>query len=70
MLGLSRPLVYQRMDDGRLPFRTVGTHRRVLLRDVLELKPSEEKRNRAVQDLAEDTDDIEADHAHSHQGAS
>ena len=69
VLGLSRPLVYQRMDDGRLPFRTVGTHRRVLLRDVLELKPSEEKRKRAARDLAEDTDDIEADFSHSQEGA-
>ena len=42
ILGISRPLVYQRMDDGRLPFRTVGSHRRVRLRDVLALRPEEE----------------------------
>jgi hypothetical protein len=57
------------MDDGRLPLRSVGTHRPVQLRDVLELKPSEEKRTRAARDLAEDTDDIEADFAHSQEGA-
>ncbi len=69
ILGLSRPLVYQRMDDCRLPFRTVGTHRRVLLRDVLALRPSEEKRRRAARDLAEDTDDIEAAYASSPEGS-
>lgn len=70
ILGLSRPLIYQRMDDGRLPFRMVGTHRRVLLRDVLELKPSEETRKRAARELAEDTDDIEANHARPSESAS
>ncbi len=69
VLGLSRPLVYQRMDDGRLPFRMVGSHHRVLLRDVLALKPSEERRKTAAQELAEDTDDIEAEHAPSPEGA-
>jgi excisionase family DNA binding protein len=59
VLGVSRPLVYKRMDDGRLPFRHVGTHRRVLLRDVLVLKPFEDKRRRFAKELSEDTDDIE-----------
>ena len=61
VLGVSRPLVYQRMDDGRLPFRMVGSHRRIQLRDVLALKPSEERRKAAARELAEDTDDIESE---------
>ena len=61
VLGVSRPLVYQRMDDGRLPFRMVGSHRRIQLRDVLALKLSEERRKAAARELAEDTDDIESE---------
>jgi len=67
ILGISRPLVYQRMDDGRLPFRRVGSHRRIRVRDVLALQPEEEQRQRAASELAQDTDEIE--HARSTQGA-
>ncbi|WP_048709841.1 helix-turn-helix domain-containing protein, partial [Microvirga massiliensis] len=57
VLGISRPLVYHHMDTGRLPFRQVGTHRRVLVNDVLALKRFEEERRLFSRELAEDTDD-------------
>ena len=38
ILGMSRPLVYRQMDSGKLPFRLVGTHRRVRVNDVIVLK--------------------------------
>jgi len=41
ILGISRPLVVQRMDDGKLPFHYVGTHRRCTLQNVLALKAAE-----------------------------
>ena len=63
VLGISRPLVYQRMDDGRLPYRQVGTHRRIALRDVIALKPSEDKRRDFAKRLSEDTDDLEVNYA-------
>ena len=68
VLGISRPLVYKRMNDGRLPFRQVGTHRRVSLRDVLALKPSEDRRRRFVRELSEDTDDLEMNYAQATDG--
>jgi hypothetical protein len=43
ILGISRPLVVRRMDDGRLPFRYEGKHRRCKLDDVLKLKAAEQK---------------------------
>ncbi len=43
LLGISRPLIVRRMDDGRLPFRYVGKHRRCKLEDVLNLKAVEER---------------------------
>lgn len=59
VLGVSRPLVYHRMDTGRLPYRMVGSHRRVKLRDVLSLASFEERRQVFARELAEDTDDQE-----------
>jgi hypothetical protein len=41
ILGISRPLVVRRMDDGRLPFRYEGKHRRCKLEDVVMLKAVE-----------------------------
>jgi excisionase family DNA binding protein len=35
-LGVSRPFVVKEMDEGRLPHRKVGSHRRVLWEDVSE----------------------------------
>jgi hypothetical protein len=53
ILGISRPLVVRRMDDGRLPFRYEGKHRRCKLEDVLQLKAAEEKQSAALPALAE-----------------
>ena len=45
------------MDDGRLPFRYEGKHRRCKPEDVLNLKATEEKQTTALRALAE-TDDV------------
>lgn len=58
ILGISRPLVVLRMDRGELPFRYVGKHRRALLKDVLALKTKLDKRQTAMEVLAEDTEDL------------
>jgi len=62
ILGISRPLVVLRMDRGDLPFRYVGKHRRALLKDVLALKVRLDARQRALDDLAEDTEDLIVNH--------
>ena len=58
ILGISRPIVVQRMDRGDLPFRYVGKHRRALLKDVLALKTRLDTRQAAMNALAEDTEDL------------
>lgn len=52
ILGISRPLVVRRMEDGRLAFRYEGKHRRCKLEDVLKLKTAEEKQSAALPALA------------------
>jgi hypothetical protein len=59
ILGISQPLVVQRMNDGRLPFRYEGIHRRCKLDDVLMLKAKEDKQNAALRGLAEGMEDID-----------
>jgi hypothetical protein len=58
ILGISRPLVVHRMDVGDLPFRYVGKHRRTSLKDVLALKAKLDVRRRAMEDLADDAEDL------------
>ena len=48
ILSISRPLVVRRMDDGRLPFRYEGKHRRCKLEDVLKLKAAEDSQTAAL----------------------
>lgn len=62
VLGISRPLVVHRMDIGDLPFRYVGKHRRALLKDVLALKERLDARQKALDALAADTEDLIVNH--------
>jgi len=56
LLGMSRPLVYQRMDSGKLPFRLVGAHRRIRINDVMILKKFEERRRGFAEALTADAE--------------
>lgn len=62
ILGVSRPLVVLRMDRGDLPFRYVGKHRRASIKDVLALKAKLDARQKALDALAEDTEDLAVAH--------
>jgi excisionase family DNA binding protein len=53
ILNVSRPFVVQLVEEGRLPARRVGTHRRISVEDVMNYKrQDDEQRARVADELA------------------
>lgn len=54
ILGVSRPYLIKLLEEGEIPFTTVGTHRRVHIQDVLQYKARRKKeRKEGLRELAE-----------------
>ena len=48
VLGVSRPHVVQLLEEGQIPHRKVGKHRRIRVRDLMEHQRSARKRSEAL----------------------
>ena len=59
LLNVARPFLIGLLEDGKIPFRLVGQHRRVRLDDILAYqRKDDEARRRAADELTADAQDL------------
>lgn len=59
-LGVSRPFLIKVLEEGKLPFRKVGTHRRVLFDDLMAYKrQTEQSRLDVLNELTSQAQDLD-----------
>lgn len=60
LLGVSRPFLVKQIQEGKLPHRKVGTHRRILFKDLMVYKHAGEKdREKVLDELAAQGQDLD-----------
>lgn len=59
LLNVSRPYLVALLEEGKIPYRKVGTKRRMLSKDVLEYKAKiDETRLKTLEELSEEAQDL------------
>lgn len=60
ILGVSRPHLVKLLESGKIPFRKVGKHRRVLLEDLVKyMRVFQLEREKALQELADQAQELD-----------
>lgn len=63
LLNVSRPFVIKLLDNGKIPFHMVGSHRRIRLEDLLVYKQNMEKeREEALTELTRISQELDLDY--------
>lgn len=59
LLNVSRPYLIKLLEAGEIPFKKVGSHRRILLRDILDYKVrDDQKRDEILRELTREAEDL------------
>ncbi|MAD79963.1 MAG: DNA-binding protein [Planctomycetaceae bacterium] len=60
LLGVSRPFLIKQLEDEVIPFRRVGTHRRVLFSELMKYKHEvDNQRSKALDELTEQAQELD-----------